>query len=1688
MSTNSNVFSQGGGGVSFEIALQTAYYISFILGAHIPGMEDGHITAFKQQSGSLEYETDDLLLTCEGRGGSCRILIQAKHLITISSGNPMFQKVVMAAWRDFRNPELFTPQTDKFFLISATWPTEVKTHLVQLLDWAKSKDSTADFDNEVSRIGAKKRYYDHFTTVIRVEEPAVTPQTLHAFLRCFEVLEYDLDRQASVTKAHMLSLLETARQPDAETAENIWNEIYQEMAAKNAAGGISLEAALSKYKGKLQPSSSRKLQKELQRLSAESMSVLEVINDRIGGEHLPRHDLLAAGLEKLYSRQILMVTGDPGAGKSAAAKNLLALLRRDRKGYVIAMRADELGSGQLRNWFREAGIQQSVEEIFSLFPLQPNGIIYIDAFEKLLEGEDLAFKQLLKAMAKMPTVKLVISCRKSLLSTLHLRFFSDAPYEELLVPYLSEQELSEVTGALPQLSSAVANPQISQLVRIPKYLDFIYTAGNAGQPDYSIMNVADLQARLWEAIVENRFDEFKDGLPQKRREAFIEVAVNRSQKMEVFTSIEKADPEALEKLLKENVIVKAKNHPKYSPAHDVLEDWALVKHVDKIFDNKSSDQHFFESLGATPAMRRAYRLWVADAILQQSPEKIAYFTRNLPSKSATNHWRHPCLIAILNSPHCEKFLQDNLSVLRESDWQLFFEIIHVMRTACRESIEHEGKPLLVPTGHGWLPVIRIMWEHLKIIPPVHYAKIQALISDWSTVVDATDTLPKGSEEAGQLLLFLFDSFVTKEERDYGTDKWVKEAIILLYKLAGGIDEQITLWLEALAQGKEQTAKVSATLKKHRHLFISTALSALTCKQLARHLPQPLLALARSCWYRTADAPKPTGIAALIMESQGEHTLQIERLFGLRKNLGENYSPASALQTPIYWLLKFHPHTIIDFIIELLNYCTEHYVKSRLKDRDEIISIKLNLPDGSIVTQTGSYPLWQLYRGTSTVMPYLLQSVMMALEKYLYELAAAGKDRELLIACMWKLYTQSNTVATIGVVSSIVQAFPSITENLLLPLIDQPAIYKWEVQRYVDDFRNPILVMADQVYVDERYHAKELPHRRKYNAGLRSFIIDYCFNVGAYNDQIYSIIDQMRSAADASDLNYAQLLDDIDLRVWEIQEEKEFDGQLYRRVGPAYRQEVFDMVKKNEQEIEARNRESGFMRTLREARENKTELTLKQWREIFAHYSSFVEFHSLHHVPGLLAYHGVAHWPQFTIDEHIWVASRLFHIADDLYRTHGGSLASTMHHLYDTEAVLAILPKLLDFKELDEEDKYSLLKVIAHIAIKHTDDNDPMFQHFLEGYHYHFWKNHPDSALLIWKGAVNFAQYLKTVPPPEYKDEEQYTAEKHQQLDTYVDLVLAGKIDFELDKLQLERYQNWSLLTGIDLIGDHEPIEQTRDYLLKLLDLYFAYDERKDKKEDSRYGYDDSVRVLNTKLKDKFAGIILTSAEGCGAKLLLTCCSKIAALGSELDLQNGEYPAFFDFWTEVAKKIILKTDHLVFNDKANIALHVKRFQLVWRKLAGHNFHLPYMIFSIRLFLDIEWKKDVRDWPPLKGMSDFFLELTKAFGKTLYVHVINLLATIGDKELLPGCFVELVRQLRELDRGKFILYKYTFAEPMAMRLYNHHLDALRQNSSDFEAYIWFLERLIEEGSTDGYWIMEFVITYKDHPSATVQTYKS
>ena len=125
---------------------------------------------------------------------------------------------------------------------------------------------------------------------------------------------------------------------------------------------------------------------------------------------------------------------------------------------------------------------------------------------------------------------------------------------------------------------------------------------------------------------------------------------------------------------------------------------------------------------------------------------------------------------------------------------------------------------------------------------------------------------------------------------------------------------------------------------------------------------------------------------LRMDHYSRSSLDLETLFGIKEDLQHDFFPASAIRGPWIPLLRHHPRQALDFFIKVFNHSADWYAHPRVDDRLEPAwEIELTFADGTVRKHWGNPRLWNLYRGTS-VGPYVLQSLLMALEKWLLDFA------------------------------------------------------------------------------------------------------------------------------------------------------------------------------------------------------------------------------------------------------------------------------------------------------------------------------------------------------------------------------------------------------------------------------------------------------------------------------------------------------------------------------------------------------------------------------------------------------------------------------------------------------------------------------------------------------------------------------
>jgi hypothetical protein len=151
----SNPYSTGSGGANFETHVQAAFAVLMLTGQIAPCLPPWPITRIKLQGFYAGFETDDFIVFTKDSqtNREAKLLAQIKHAISITKDDETFSEVIQAAWNDFNNPEVFSPETDAFALITGPLTAIDTKNIRPLLEWARYSESEKEFLAKVNNKG-----------------------------------------------------------------------------------------------------------------------------------------------------------------------------------------------------------------------------------------------------------------------------------------------------------------------------------------------------------------------------------------------------------------------------------------------------------------------------------------------------------------------------------------------------------------------------------------------------------------------------------------------------------------------------------------------------------------------------------------------------------------------------------------------------------------------------------------------------------------------------------------------------------------------------------------------------------------------------------------------------------------------------------------------------------------------------------------------------------------------------------------------------------------------------------------------------------------------------------------------------------------------------------------------------------------------------------------------------------------------------------------------------------------------------------------------------------------------------------------------------------------------------------------------------------------------------------------------
>ncbi len=1127
----------GGEGTFFEQHV-AAYWLAQLLVRGIPPiLIDTVVAEANFQTEHLGWQTDDFLIVCERAGaGPQKLAGQVKRSFTVSAADDECKQAIQDFWTDYKSGGHFSPADDRLVLVTLRGTNTLLEHFVGLLDCARAARDGAEFDRRLATEGFVSDKAVHYCGELckiigDAEGKSVTAADIWPFLRVLHVVSLDLHNSTRQTEALIKNLLaHTSKEGDAVGAAGAtWNALL-------AVGSDAMSKARSLRRADLP----QELQDRHTSVGAKEQSVVRALKDHtdlilrgirstIGqGFHLQRAALVQKVLGELETAQVVLVSGPAGSGKSAIGKDAVSILSLDH--FTFGFRVEEFAQPHFDATLQAGQIPANGTTLGAILAAQGRKVVLIESVERLLEKTTRdAFSDLMTLAESDRSMHIILTCRDYSIDLVRASFLQPAGITHAIVsvPPLADAELTEVETALPALVYPLKNPALRKILRNPYFLDkALEILWSAERPVPE--SEREFRTLFWSDIV--RADHrVPSGMARRREEVFQAIAVRRARALSTHVVCNDLDPATVDALRHDSLINSPDENPSLvATAHDVLEDWAILHWIEEQhLTGEGSFKDLSAAIGVYPAVRRSYRKWVAELVDRDPGAADRLFKAAIAETDISAQFRDDTLVSLLKAPSSPEFLTRHEAQLLVTDRALLKRVIHLLRVACVTTpvwlagAGGHGSIFNVPDGPAWATVLRVVLRNIDGFPPQERVLLLGLIEDAVRNVSwGTPELDGAESVAGisHSLLAGFDNYRSEELRKR------------VLKVIAKIPKADTARFEAILRGNMKEGERRDRIADDFREILFCGMEGMPA---ARDLPDLLVSVATEYLSASEDD---------IQEDRySQSSLDLETHFGIKAGLRHDFFPASALRGPWIPLLRYHPRKALDFLINVFNHSTDWYVHPRVHHPLEPAGeIELTFAEGTTRKQWGNPRLWNLYRGTS-VGPYVLQCLLMAMEKWLLEVASQNPKQ--LDAILVNILRRTESAALAAVVASVATAYPHTSGEALQVLLSAPDYIAFDRGRMVGEVQASALsgmltqLRADNiVYEEERKEANSLPHRGQ---DLEAAITN--LQLGPLAPRVHAILDRHLAALpqktdqDKSDLLWRLAIHRMDIRQYTVSE-------------------------------------------------------------------------------------------------------------------------------------------------------------------------------------------------------------------------------------------------------------------------------------------------------------------------------------------------------------------------------------------------------------------------------------------------------------------------------------------------------------------------------------------------------------------------
>jgi len=792
---------------------------------------------------------------------------------------------------------------------------------------------------------------------------------------------------------------------------------------------------------------------------------------------IDRSDVIISLKKMQQDSSVFIISGKAGVGKTAVIKDFY--LENEEIPFFI-FKAQEFSINNVNQLFQRFG-----DFTLSDFVNEHNAIsdkyIIIDSAEKLSDIENIEVIQELFSTLLNSNWKIIFTTRHNYLDDLKFQFVEvfNLNFQPLNIENLLTKELANFSKIYK--FNLPSNERLHKLIHNPFYLnEYLQNYHNLD----ATISYSDFKNILWNKQISKTLYK-RNNIHIKREDCFIKIAQRRANEGHFFVKADDCEDEILQKLESDEIIKFDSNVGRYFITHDIYEEWALDKIIERSFQTSKDFNSFYKNIGSSLPFRRAFRIWLSEKLFTNIEDVTSLIETTISDDGIESHWKDEILVSVLLSNYSENFIELFESKLLENNQELLLKIVFLLRIACKEIDESllylfgltkdSGIALKTiftkPKGTGWLYIIEFIYNHREDIGLNHIDIILPLLDEWNNKNKQGETTRKVS----LISLFYYDQINQNDSFRYSIDDEIKNRLVkTIINGTSEIKDEITSIIDKIIlEGK------SNRRSDYYDLAVTILTSITDSIEIVKVLPEQVIRLADFFWFHIP--PKD--------DWRYRSSLEIEEHFCL-SDTHFDFFPSSAFQTPVFMLLRYAPKQTVDFIISLTNRAVECYSKSEFKNEVEEVTVIIN--ETKQVKQYISSRLWNMYRGMQGA-PNLLESIHMALEKWLLDFVV-DTTQEILESWCKYLIQKSKSASITSVVNSVILAHPSKLFNIAKILFQTKEFFRYDSGRLVMDKRakshysigyglNP----RNKIFEDERIKTCDNKHREK---SLENLALEY----------------------------------------------------------------------------------------------------------------------------------------------------------------------------------------------------------------------------------------------------------------------------------------------------------------------------------------------------------------------------------------------------------------------------------------------------------------------------------------------------------------------------------------------------------------------------------------------------------------------